>query len=145
MSGRFSRSSFGFMCAKESGECRGKSCRAFDNYGGLFPIKVEDVTVLKTATRRTAEIQVGNGVYYVATLVTSLAAVKPGPLTVTSMDVNLTLQLPTANQRRDVFDPSATFRQYGAAGSLCGGAEATALPLPKWRRPTHFAGAVGVT
>jgi hypothetical protein len=118
--------------------------QSFDNYGGC-PIKVEDVSILKTAHANRRRMQVGNGVYTVATLVTALSPVKPGTLSLGSMDVNLTLQLPTGNRRRDVFDPFGMFQQYQERRvALSAEPEKLAvLPLPKENVPTNFVGAVG--
>ena len=57
--------------------------QSFENYGGC-PIKVEDVSILKTAHANRRRMQVGNGVYTVATLVTALSPVKPGTLSLGS-------------------------------------------------------------
>ena len=118
--------------------------QSFENYGGC-PIKVEDVSILKTAHANRRRMQVGNGIYTVATLVTALSPVKPGTLSLGSMDVNLTLQLPTGNRRRDVFDPFGMFQQYQERRvALSAEPEKLAvLPLPKENAPTNFVGAVG--
>ena len=85
--------------------------QSFDQYGGC-PLKVEGVSIIKTAHAQRRRMRVGNAIYGVATLVTSLSPVKTGPLTIGSMDVNLTLQLPLPNQRRrDPFDPFGMFQQ----------------------------------
>ena len=118
--------------------------QSFENYAGC-PIKVEDVTILKTAHANRRRMQVGNGVYSVATLVTSLSPVKPGTLTIGSMDVNLALQLPTGNRRRDVFDPFGMFQNYEERRVALSAEpeKLTVLPLPKESVPTNFIGAVG--
>jgi hypothetical protein len=116
----------------------------FEAYNGC-PIKAEGVSILKTAHAQRRRMRVGNAIYNVATLVTSLSPVKTGPLTIGSMEVNLTLQLPTGNQRRDVFDPFGMFRQVEER-RVALSAETqtlTALPLPKENVPTNFIGAVG--
>src|SRR5258708_514716 len=71
----------------------------FDGFGGT-PLKAEGFSILKTAHAQHRRARVGNGVYYVATLVTSLSAVKTGPLSIGSIDANLPLQLQVAGQRR---------------------------------------------
>jgi hypothetical protein len=118
--------------------------QSFDNYGGC-PIKVEDVSIQKTAHANRRRMQVGNSVYSVATLVTALSPVKPGTLTVNSMDVNLSLQLPSGNRRRDVFDPFGMFQQYDERRVALSAEpeKLTVLPLPKVNLPTNFVGAVG--
>ena len=118
--------------------------QSFDAYAGC-PIKAEGVSVLKTAHAQRRRTRVGNAIYNVATLVTSLSPVKTGSLSVGSMDVNLTLQLPVAGRRRDAFDPFGMFQQYEER-RLALSAEAetlTALPLPRENIPTNFIGAVG--
>jgi hypothetical protein len=116
----------------------------FDAYGGC-PIKAEGVSILKTAHAQRRRMRVGNAIYNVATLVTSLSPVKTGTLTVGSMDVNLTLQLPVGTRRRDVFDPFGMFQQVEERRvALAAQPETlTALPLPRENVPTNFIGAVG--
>jgi hypothetical protein len=116
----------------------------FDAYGGC-PVKAEGVSILKTAHAQRRRTRVGNAIYNVATLVTSLSPLKTGSLTIGSMDVNLTLQLPTGGRRRDVFDPFGMFQQFEERRVvLSAQAETlTALPLPRENIPTNFIGAVG--
>jgi hypothetical protein len=116
----------------------------FDAYGGC-PVKAEGVSILKTAHAQRRRTRVGNGIYNVATLVTSLSPLKTGPLTIGSMDVNLTLQLPTGGRRRDVFDPFGMFQQYEERRVVLSAEPETltALPLPRENVPTNFIGAVG--
>jgi hypothetical protein len=116
----------------------------FDGYGGC-PIKAEGVSILKTAHAQRRRMRVGNAVYNVSTLVTSLSPVKTGPLTVGSMEVNLTLQLPVGNRRRDAFDPFGMFQQVEERRMILTAETETltALPLPREKIPTNFIGAVG--
>lgn len=118
--------------------------QSFDAYGGC-PLKAEGVSILKTAHAQRRRGRVGNSNYNVATLVTSLSPIKTGTVSIGSMDVPLTLQLPTGNRRRDVFDPFGMFQQYEERRvNLSAEAETfTALPLPKENIPTNFIGAVG--
>ncbi|HVM46756.1 MAG TPA: BatD family protein [Candidatus Acidoferrum sp.] len=118
--------------------------QSFEQYGGC-PIKAEDVTLLKTAHANRRRMQVGNGVYSVATLVTAVSPVKPGKITLNSMDVNLTLQLPSANRRRDVFDPFGMFQQVEErrVALVADPETVTVLPLPRENVPPSFTGAVG--
>ena len=118
--------------------------RNFDAYNGC-PLKAEGVSILKTAHAQRRRMQVGNAVYGVATLVTSLSPIKTGTLILGSMDVNLVLQLPAGNRRRDVFDPFGMFQQYEERRiNLAAEPETlTALPLPKENVPPNFNGAVG--
>jgi len=116
----------------------------FDAYAGC-PVKAEGVSILKTAHAQRRRTRVGNAIYNVATLVTSLSPLKTGPLTIGSMDATLPLQLPVAGRRRDVFDPFGMFQQYEERRVVLS-AEAetlTALPLPRENVPTNFIGAVG--
>ena len=116
----------------------------FDAYAGC-PLKAEGVSILKTAHAQRRRGRVGNANYSVATLVTSLSPVKTGTLNIGSMDVNLTLQLPVGNRRRDMFDPFGMFQQFEERrASLTAETETlTALPLPRENIPTNFIGAVG--
>ncbi len=121
--------------------------QSFDQYGGC-PLKAEGVSIIKTAHAQRRRMRAGNAIYGVATLVTSLSPVKTGPLTVGSMDVNLTLQLPLPNQRRrDPFDPFGMFQQMQVEErrvALAAEPETlTVLPLPKENIPANFNGAVG--
>ena len=119
--------------------------QSFEQYGGC-PVKAEGVSIFKTAHAQRRRIRSGNAVYGVATLITSLSPVKTGPLTIGSMDVNLTLQLPSSNRRRsDPFDPFGMFQQYERrqVALVAEPATLTVLPLPKENVPTNFNGAVG--
>ena len=121
--------------------------QSFDQYGGC-PVKAEEVSILKTAHAQRRRMRSGNATYGVATLVTSLSPVKTGSVTLGSMDVNLTLQIPLPNQRRrDPFDPFGMFQQMQVDErrvALSAEPETlTVLPLPKDNVPTNFTGAVG--
>ena len=119
----------------------------FERFGGC-PLKAEGVSIIKTAHAQRRRGRVGNSVYSVATLVTSLSPLKTGPITLGSMDVPLTLQIPLPNQpRRDPFDPFGMFRRIQVEErrvSLSAEPETlTALALPKEGVPPSFNGAVG--
>jgi hypothetical protein len=117
----------------------------FDQYGGC-PLKAEGVSIFKTAHAQRRRARVGNATYGVATLVTSLSPVKTGTLTIASMDMNLTLQLPVrGNRRRDMFDPFGMFQQLEERPVALSAEPETlsALPLPKENVPANFNGAVG--
>jgi hypothetical protein len=121
--------------------------QGFEQYGGC-PLKAEGVSILKTAHAQRRRMRSGNFVYGVATLVTSLTPIKTGPLTLASMDVNLTLQIPLPNQRRrDPFDPFGIFQQMQVDErrvALSAEPETlTVLPLPKGNVPANFNGAIG--
>ena len=119
----------------------------FDQYGGC-PLRAEGFSILKTAHAQRRQARAGNATYTVATLVSSLSPVKAGPLTISSMEVPLTLQIPLPNQRRrDPSDPFGFFRSIQVEErrvSLTADPEAmTVLPLPKENVPADFNGAVG--
>jgi hypothetical protein len=132
------------VCVREGVANAEHILQSFDAYGGC-PIKAEGVSILKTAHAQRRRMRVGNGIYGVATLVTSLTPVKTGPISIGAMDVNLTLQLPTSGRRRDVFDPFGMFQQFEERRvALSAEPETlTALPLPRENVPTNFVGAVG--
>ena len=114
----------------------------FGGFGGT-PLKAEGFSILKTAHAQNRRAQVGNGVYYVATMVTSLSPVKTGVLSIGSIDVNLPLQLPVAGQRRrDLF---GMFQQYEEKKVVLTAEPETlnALALPREKVPSDFNGAVG--
>jgi BatD DUF11 like domain len=119
----------------------------FERYGGC-PLKVEGVSIIKTAHAQRRRGRVGNSIYSVATFVTSLSPLKTGPITLGSIEVPLTLQIPLPNQpRRDPYDPFGMFRRIQVEEkrvSLSAEPETlTALPLPKEGIPPSFNGAVG--
>jgi len=121
--------------------------QSFDRFNGC-PLKVEGVSIIKTAHAQRRRGQVGNAVYGISTLVTSLSPLKSGPITIGSMDVPLSLQIPLPNQRRrDPFDPFGMFQRMQVEErrvSLSAEPETlTALPLPKEGIPASFNGAVG--
>ena len=113
-------------------------------YGGC-PLKAEGVSLFKTAHAQRRRMRAGNAIYGVATLVTSLSPVKTGTVTIGSMEMNLTLQLPVGNRRRDVFDPFGMLQQYEQRPvTLSAEPETlTVLPLPTANVPANFNGAVG--
>jgi hypothetical protein len=112
----------------------------FDRYGAC-PLKVEGVSILKTAHAQRRRVRSGNSTYGVATLVTSISPVKTGPLTLGSMGVTLPLQIPLPNQRPDFF---GRVRVEERRVALAAEPETlTVLPLPKENLPANFNGAVG--
>ncbi len=119
--------------------------RQFDAYTGC-PLKADGFNLLKTAHAQRRRARVGNAVYGLATLITSLSPVKTGPLTIGSMEVSLVLQIPQANQRRrDAFDPFGMFQRYDEkrVALVAEPESVTALALPKENVPPNFNGAVG--
>jgi hypothetical protein len=123
----------------------GNIMQGFDNYGGP-PIKAEGFSILKTAHAQRRRARLGNANYFVASLVTSVAAVKTGPLNIGSTDFNLPLELPSANQNaRDPFDVFFG-RQAVERRNIPVTAEPqsiTVLPWPTQNIPPGFNGAVG--
>ena len=121
--------------------------RSFDQYGGC-PVKAEGVSIFKTAHAQWRRARFGNANYNVATLITSLSPIKTGPLSLGSMEVTLTLQIPLGNQpRRDPYDPFGFFQRTQVEErrvALSAEPETlTVLPLPKENVPANFNGAVG--
>lgn len=119
--------------------------RSFDGFGGT-PVKAEGFSVLKTAHAQRRRSQQGSAGYSIATLVTSLTPLKTGELTISSIDANLTLQLPLPGQRRrDAFDPFGFFQQYQEQRVVLSAdpVTLTVAPLPTQNIPAGFNGAVG--
>ena len=121
--------------------------QSFDQYGGC-PVKAEGVSIFKTAHAQWRRVRVGNANYNVASLITSLSPIKTGPLSLGSMEVTLTLQIPLRNQpRRDPYDPFGFFQRTQVEErrvALSAEPETlTVLPLPKENVPAGFNGAVG--
>ncbi|HOC57660.1 MAG TPA: BatD family protein [Verrucomicrobiota bacterium] len=121
--------------------------QSFDRFNGC-PLKVEGVSIIKTAHAQRRRGQVGNAIYGISTLVTSLSPLKSGPITIGSMDVPLSLQIPLPNQRRrnplDDFFPFQRMQVEERRVSLSAEPETLdALPLPKEGIPASFNGAVG--
>jgi hypothetical protein len=114
--------------------------RSFEGLGGS-PLKTEGFSVLKTACAQRRRVQVGNGIYNVATLVTALSPVKTGPLPVASINATLSLQLPETNRRRDIFSFFEHYQEKRVAVAT-DPETVTVLPLPP-DAPPDFNGAVG--
>jgi hypothetical protein len=112
----------------------------FERLGGS-PLKTEGFSVLKTACAQRRRVQLGNGIFDVATLVTSLSPVKTGPLEVASINATLALKLPEANRRRDFFSFFEQFQEKRVAVAT-EPETVTVLPLPP-NAPADFNGAVG--
>jgi hypothetical protein len=108
-----------------------------------FPADGFNVGKMVEGQRR--QTQVGNAVYTIIPVNFTLKAIKNGPLTLGPLTANATLELPSANNRRDVFDPFGMFgrteqRQVVLATE---GESIQSLPLPKENVPPDFNGAVG--
>jgi hypothetical protein len=119
--------------------------QSFDSYAGA-PLKAEGFSVLKTGHVQARRARVENFNFYVATILTSLSAVKTGSLSIGSIDINLPVQLPAPNQGpRDPFD--AFFGRQAVKERqvpLSAPPQAlTVLALPRQGVPANFNGAVG--
>jgi hypothetical protein len=114
--------------------------QAFDRYGGC-PLKAEGVSIIKTAHAQRRRGRLGNSIYGVASLVTSLSPLKTGPITIGSMEVPLTLQIPLPNQQRDWWGRLQVEQRQVVLSAEP--ETLNALPLPKENIPATFNGAVG--
>ncbi|MGH7971698.1 MAG: BatD family protein, partial [Limisphaerales bacterium] len=108
-----------------------------------FP--AEGFNVGKMVQGQRHSTQIGNAVYTVVPVSFTLRAVKGGSLTLGPLTANATLELPSANRQRDVFDPFGMFgrneqRQVVLATEL---EKVQSLPLPQENVPAGFNGAVG--
>ena len=101
------------------------------------PLKVEGCNVLKTGYAQRRQMQVGNGIYTVATLVTAISPLKTGTITIDSINATISLQLPAGN--------NGWFQQYKEQRvPIAAGTETLAsLAVPKENAPANFNGAVG--
>jgi len=108
-----------------------------------FPADGFNVGKMTEGQRRQA--QVGNSVYTIIPVSFSLKPVKLGALTVGPVTANATVEVPSANRRRDLWDP------FGMLGSseqkqIALATETQAvqcLPLPTENVPANFNGAIG--
>jgi hypothetical protein len=108
-----------------------------------FPADGFNVGKMIEGQRRQA--QVGNSVYTVIPVSFTLKPVKAGALTLGPVTANATVEIPSANRRRDLWDP---FGMLGGGEqkqlALATEAEAVrSLPLPTENVPANFNGAVG--
>jgi hypothetical protein len=110
----------------------------FDEFNGS-PLKAEGFSILRTAHARRGQKQVEGSIFHVATLVTALSALKTGELTIGSIDVKFTLQLPMDQGRSSFFQ-----RYQGRQVAVSAEPETVSvLDLPKENVPPGFNGAVG--
>lgn len=118
--------------------------RAFDAYNGT-PITAEGFRVIKTVHGQRRRAQVGSAAYTVASFLTGIVPAKPGKLSLSSIEVPLTVQIPIAGRRRDVFDPFGMFQQAEERRLVVVSppAEIDVSPLPGQNVPKDFTGAVG--
>ena len=101
------------------------------------PLKVEGCNTLKTGYAQRRQVQIGNGVYNVATLVTAISPLKTGTITIDSINATLSLQLVAGN--------NGWFQQYREQRvPIVAEPETLAsLAVPKENVPVNFNGAVG--
>jgi hypothetical protein len=122
----------------------GDILRAFNSYGAAA-ITAEGCQILRTAHANQRRGQSGAAAYTIATLVTAITPAKAGKLTIESIKVPLTIQLPIPGQRnRGMWDPFGMFQQSQARELMlvAPGETIEALPLPSGA-PSGFSGAVG--
>jgi hypothetical protein len=112
---------------------------------GDSAFKADGFSAIKTAQAQPQRTQVGNSIYNLCTLVTALSPVKTGALTIDSINSTIPVQLPSANRRRDAFDPFGMFQQTEERRvAIAAETETlTVLPLPSEKMPADFTGAVG--
>ena len=105
-------------------------------------LKTEGFNVIKSAAEQHQQVQLDSGAYLMTTLVTSLAPVKTGTLSVNVADVRVGLQLPT--RQSDPMDPFGWLRHYQdrTVDLPPLDEKVSVLPLPPGA-PPGFAGAVG--
>jgi hypothetical protein len=107
-----------------------------------FPADGFNVGKMTEGQRR--QTQVGNSVYTVIPVSFTLKPVKAGPLTLGPVTANATIEVPSSNRRRDLWDP---FGMLGGEQKQMALATETntvqSLPLPTENVPANFNGAVG--
>jgi hypothetical protein len=114
-----------------------------------FPAEGFNVGKLVQGNRRQA--QIANSVYTVIPLLTTLKAVKTGPLSIGPVTVSVVLEVASANRRRGGFNPFEDWPGFSGFGSaeqkqlsLATDQETVqVLPLPGQNVPPDFNGAVG--
>ncbi len=91
------------------------------------------------------QTQIGSAVYTIIPVSFALKAVRGGTLTLGPVTASATLELPSANGRRDVFDPFGMFggREQKQVILATDPAPVRAIPLPRENVPPDFTGAVG--
>jgi hypothetical protein len=108
-----------------------------------FPAEGFNVGKMIEGQRR--QTQVGNSVYTVIPVSFTLKPVKIGALTLGPVTANTTIEVPSANRRRDLWDPfgmlgNSEQKQIALASEA---QPAQSLPLPAENVPANFNGAVG--
>ncbi len=113
---------------------------------GSTPLKAEGFSIIRTANTGRRRAQSGENQYVATGIATSLVPVRPGSLNIEANPVELILQIPSGQRRRDsVFDPFGMFQSLEQR-KLVLTAEPQAIkiiPLPAQGSPAGFNGAVG--
>ncbi len=114
--------------------------RQFEAYNGS-PLKGEGFSFLKTARGTRRQMQVGSFNYNVATLLCAVSPAKAGTLTLSAIEVGLTLQIPTGNQG----GPFGIFQNFEQRPITLSAEPQTltVLAVPRTNVPPTFTGAVG--
>lgn len=108
-----------------------------------FPAEGFNVGNLREAQVRGA--QIGAVSYRMISVDVALQVIKTGRLTIGPVTLSVPVEVPSANRRRDLFDPFGMFnRAERRTVSIAAPAEAVqGLALPLEGRPAHFSGAIG--
>jgi hypothetical protein len=108
-----------------------------------FP--ADGFTVGKMVEGQKRQTQIGNTAYTVVPITFTMKPIKVGPLVAGPVTANVVVELPSANRRRDVFDPFGMFnRNEQRELSLATESSAVqSLALPTTGVPADFNGAVG--
>lgn len=110
----------------------------------LTAFPADGMNIGKRVETQHSREQIGNSIYTVIPLAFPITPVKSGSLTVGPVSVQFIAELPTANRRRDPFDPFGMLNR-NEQKQLTLATEAQSLevlPLPE-NAPNGFAGAVG--
>jgi hypothetical protein len=91
------------------------------------------------------QTQVGNSVYTVIPVSFTLKPVKAGALTLGPVTANATVEVPSPNRRRDMFDPFGVFggNEQKQMALATDPVAVQCLQLPRETAPANFNGAVG--
>lgn len=111
----------------------------------LTSFPAEGFSVGKMVQGQRRSTQIGNAVYTVIPVSFTVKALKPGTLTLGPVTASATVELPSANGRRDMFDPFGMFgRNEEKQITMATDPETIqSIPLPRDNVPPGFAGAVG--
>lgn len=105
----------------------------------------DGVTLGKMAELQRRRVQVGNAVYVIIPIAVVVSPTKTGPLSIGPVTASVVVELPSANRRRDPFDPFGMFNSNERRQLSLVAEEQTiqCLPVPKENQPPGFSGAVG--